>query len=138
MYAVIRLKGEAHRTEGVESTLRMLRLNRRMHCVLLRDDDSAKGMLRKVKDNITWGEISDEVLKMMIARRGRIGQRRLTREEAEKAFADIKAGKRPSIKPVFRLTPPSKGFRKSIKQQYPDGEIGYRAEKINELLKRMI
>ena len=42
------------------------------------------------------------------------------------------------IKPVFRLTPPSKGFKKSIKQQYPNGEIGYRGEKINELILRMI
>jgi large subunit ribosomal protein L30 len=36
------------------------------------------------------------------------------------------------------LTPPSKGFRKSIKQHYPDGELGYRGKEINVLLKRMI
>jgi len=41
------------------------------------------------------------------------------------------------IEPVFRLTPPSKGF-KSIKEHYPKGDLGYRGKEINELLKRMI
>ena len=41
------------------------------------------------------------------------------------------------LKPVFRLTPPSKGF-KSIKQHWPKGDLGYRGKEINELIKRMI
>jgi large subunit ribosomal protein L30 len=117
----------------------MLRLNRRMHCIVVKESDSANGMLNKVKDDITWGEISDEVLKKMIFKRGRKERNeKLTTEEAEKAFSEIKGGKKAMIKPVFRLTPPSKGFKKSIKQQYPNGEIGYRGEKINELILRMI
>ncbi|MGC8949630.1 MAG: 50S ribosomal protein L30, partial [Thermoprotei archaeon] len=43
------------------------------------------------------------------------------------------------IKPVFRLHPPRKGFKKSVKKMYTDGgELGYRGPKINELLLRMI
>ena len=41
------------------------------------------------------------------------------------------------IKSVFRLNPPSKGF-KSTKRHYPDGSLGYRGEEINKLLSRMI
>jgi len=41
------------------------------------------------------------------------------------------------IVPVFRLTPPSKGF-KSIKEHWPKGDLGYRGKEINELIKRMI
>ena len=41
------------------------------------------------------------------------------------------------IKPVFRLSPPSGGFN-AVKEYYPKGDLGYRGEKINELLKRMI
>ena len=42
------------------------------------------------------------------------------------------------IKPYFRLSPPSKGFKYSIKRHYPRGALGDRKEKINELLKKMI
>ena len=41
------------------------------------------------------------------------------------------------IKPVFRLSPPSKGY-KSIRSDYPKGDLGNRGEAINELLKRMV
>ena len=41
------------------------------------------------------------------------------------------------LKPLFRLNPPSKGF-KATRLGYPKGDLGYRGGKINELLKRMI
>jgi len=142
MYAVIRLKGLVKIRKDFVDTLKMLRLNRKMHCVLLKeDDDIVKGMLFKVKDRVTWGEIDDTVLKSMIEKRGRkSGNERLTKEEAEEVFKKTKENQKvpETIKPVFRLTPPSKGFKYSIKQHYPKGELGYRGKEINELLKRMI
>jgi large subunit ribosomal protein L30 len=43
------------------------------------------------------------------------------------------------IKPVFRLHPPKKGFKRSVKKMFNDGgELGYRGPEINELLLRMI
>ncbi|OGI11949.1 hypothetical protein A3K64_00560 [Candidatus Micrarchaeota archaeon RBG_16_36_9] len=141
MYAVIRIKGLAKIREDFKDTLKMLRLNRKMHCVILEENDVVKGMLYKVKDRITWGEINDDILKLLIEKRGRkSGDIRLTKEEAEKVFKETKEKNKvpDSIKPVFRLTPPSKGFKNSIKQHYPKGELGYRGKEINELLKRMI
>ena len=117
MIAAIRIKGRVHRRRDIEDTLAMLRLNRKMHCVVLKESPTVKGMLQKVKDVITWGEVDEDTLRMMIVKRGRkAGNKKLTAEEAESAFNDIKVGKKPPIKPVFRLTPPSKGFKKSVKQ----------------------
>jgi large subunit ribosomal protein L30 len=141
MYAVIRIRGTVNVRKDVEDTLKMMRLGRMMHCVVIKDSDNLRGMLQKAKDWITWGDINDNVLKLLIDRRGRkIGDKKLTKEESENTMKNLKeTGKVPEgIKPVFRLTPPSKGFKHSIKQQYPKGELGYRGEKINELLKRMI
>ncbi len=141
MYAVIRIKGLVKVRKEVKDTLKMLRLNRKMHCVLLKENDVVKGMLQKVKDMVTWGEIDDNTLKILIEKRGRKpGNKRLIKEEAEEVFNKIKEDQKVPkiIKPVFRLTPPSKGFKKSIKQHYPKGELGYRGKEINELLKRMI
>ncbi|MBR9682336.1 MAG: 50S ribosomal protein L30 [Candidatus Aenigmarchaeota archaeon] len=142
MYAVIRVRGLNHIRKPVKDTFTMLRLHRKMHCVLLEDTPINKGMIQKVKDWTTFGEINDDVLKAMIAKRGRkLGDVRLTPEEVETVFQEIKSGKKPKdtiIKPVFRLTPPSGGFKKSIKGHYPKGELGSRGDKINDLIKRMI
>jgi large subunit ribosomal protein L30 len=141
MYAVIRIKGSVGMKKEIKDTFSMLRLNRKMHCILLKETDNIKGMVQKVRNWTTYGEIEDNVLKYLIEKRGRkLGDKKLTKEEAQDVFNKIKeTGKVPKeIKPVFRLTPPSKGFKKSIKQHYPKGELGYRGEKINELLKRMI
>ncbi len=142
MYALIRIRGRMNLRKDVKNTLQMLRLHKKMHCVLVKSDDKVtRGMIQKVKDYITWGEISDENLKLMIQKRGRkAGDKRLEKSEAEVIFDKVKAEKKMvlDVKPVFRLTPPSKGFKKSIKQHFPKGELGYRGEKINDLIKRMI
>lgn len=147
MIAVIRIRGRVGVRKEIADTLRMLRLHRKHHCTLWKLNDSVKGMLQKVKDYVTWGEISEEILKKLLEKRGRkIGDKRLGKEEVEKLIEEIKnsplqPGKilmSHDIKPVFRLSPPSKGFKKSIKQHYPKGELGYRGRTINELLERMI
>ena len=44
----------------------------------------------------------------------------------------------PGIKPVFRLHPPSKGFKGKVKRSYTAGGVtGYRGENINSLIKKM-
>ena len=139
MFAVIRIRGSVGLRKEIKDSFKILKITRKNHCVILQDNKVTKGMLQKTKDWITWGSISDDVLKKMIIKRGRKpGNKRLTSQEAEEAFNLIKEGKKPKIKPVFRLTPPSKGFKKSIKQHYPKGELGNRKEKINDLILRMI
>ena len=151
MFAVIRLRGSAGTNRNVEDTLRMLRLNAVNNCVLIHETTDYRGMLEKAKDSITWGEIDKGVLISMLKKRLRtksnekIGEKdfkSVTGHEYEK-FADALIGGNTSLKdlekiePVFRLTPPSKGF-KSIKEHYPKGDLGYRSKEINELLEKMI
>jgi large subunit ribosomal protein L30 len=139
LIAAVRIRGAFTMRKEVKDTLKMMRLNRKNHCVLLRASDSSRGMLQKTKDYLTFGEISEKVLRELIAKRGRTaGNNRLTAEQAEKAAKGILSeGKSSVLKPVFRLTPASGGFRE-IKQFFPRGELGYRGEKINELLEKMI
>ena len=87
-------------------------------------------------------EIDNGILQILLEKRARkVGDEKITAEEIKHTLIGMQSGKNLqslNIKPVFRLTPPSKGFKKSIKQHYPDGELGYRGKEINELLKRMI
>jgi large subunit ribosomal protein L30 len=120
----------------------MLRLHRINHCVIIPKNHNYEGMLQKARYFITWGEIDGETLEKLVAKRGRFaGDRKVRDLEYAKELAHFmlsgKPAKETGIKPVFRLSPPSKGYE-STKSLYPKGSLGYRGEKINELIKRMI
>ena len=141
MFAVVRVRGEVGLKKEIRDTMNMLRLNRVNHCVIIPQDPVTNGMIRKVKDWVTWGEVSDAVLEKLIAARGRLkGDNPVDKDGVKKALEIIKKEGRMTktdIKPVLRLSPPKKGYVE-IKQAYPRGALGYRGEKINDLLMRMI
>ncbi len=152
MYAVVRIRGRVGVRKEIEDTLRMLRLKRVNNCVLVPENPSFKGMLEKAKDYITWGEINKETLVALLRKRLRLkGDKRVDEKILKEVtdfnsfeeFADallegkIRLKNFEKLNPVFRLTPPSKGF-KSVKEHWPKGDLGYRGEAINELLERMI
>ena len=142
LLAVVRIRGTVGVREDIANTMLMLRLDRINHCVIIPKNPNYEGMLHKAKDFITWGEIDKETLEKLISKRGRFaGDKRVTDLSYAKELAQFilsgKPVKETGIKPVFRLSPPSKGY-KSTKVLYPKGSLGYRGEKINELIKRMI
>ncbi len=59
--AIIRLKGQPGKSKEVKDTLDMLRLYRKNYLTIIKDTPQAMGMLRKVKDFVTWGKVSDEI-----------------------------------------------------------------------------
>jgi large subunit ribosomal protein L30 len=151
MIALVRIKGTVGVRKEIEDTFRILRLKSPNSCTLLPDNPSYKGMVKKVKDYSTFGKISYDMLLEMLKKRGRLeGNKRLDENTvketgydsidklAKDIFEDkVKMKDVKNLKPVFRLTPPSKGFR-STRLHYPKGDLGNRGEAINELLKRMI
>ncbi len=154
LYAIIRLRGRVNVNPEVKKTLELLRLTRKYSLAIYPSDiPGLEGMLKKVKDWVTWGEIDRDTLKILLERRGRTpGNRRLTEkyirdemglkdmeELVEKIFrGEILLHKQNHIKPIFRLHPPSGGFKRSIKRPFRDqGELGYRGPLINELIRRM-
>lgn len=125
MFAVVRVRGSAGVRRDIADTMEMLRLNRINHAVLVEDTPSYLGMLQKAKDYITWGEIDQETLTAMIAKRARIiGGERLTdeyiKENTEYDSVEEFAGavfrgevklEDAGIKPVFRLHPLERDMR---------------------------
>lgn len=151
MLVIIRIRGSVNVWKEFKDTMKMLRLNAVNNCVVVPDNDSYRGMVMKVKDYVTFGEINLQTFVAMLKKRGRIeGDKRLdektvsatgynTVEGLGKAIFEGSANitRVPKLKPVFRLTPPSRGF-KSTKTHYPKGDLGYRGKEINELIMRMI
>jgi large subunit ribosomal protein L30 len=153
--AVVRVRGKVHVRKDIADTLKLLNLTRVNHCTVIDNRPEYKGMINKAKDYITWGEITPETLKKLITKRGRLkGDLRITDEYIKKnsgfnsvdnfigAISENKTGLKGlnGMKPVFRLRPPKKGYeRAGIKQPFSlGGALGYRGEKINALLERMI
>ena len=149
----VRIRGTIRAPRQVRETLQMLRLTRNNYSVLIDNRPSFLGMLKTAQNFMTWGEASEETVKMLIKERGRLaGNKKLTNEYAQKVGynsleelgeaifnCQVEYWKLPNIQPVFRLHPPSKGFKGKVKKGYGmGGELGYRREKINELIKRMI
>ena len=152
-YAVVRVRGSVGVRGDIADTLKMLRLHRVNHCVVVPNTETYKGMLNKAKDYITYGEIDKDTLVKLILKRGRLpGNKRLNEEKikelmdlsveelAEKIVNDEILLKNTPLKPVFRLHPPRKGYDKAgIKKPFSvGGALGYRGSEINTLLEKMM
>ena len=149
----VRIRGLSDISQETKDTLMMLRLTRNCHATLLDNRPAYKGMLRKSQHCLTWGEVSQESIALLLKKRGRlVGDKKLTDEYAKEldyksldALAeaifkvDIEFSSLPEVKPVFRLRPPKKGYKGKVKKSYAaGGESGYRGDAINDLLKRMV
>ncbi|MDH5783798.1 MAG: 50S ribosomal protein L30 [Candidatus Bathyarchaeota archaeon] len=150
--AVVRVRGVSDVFREIKETMELLHLPRNCHATLVDNRPAYVGMLKKAQHFLTWGEISKENIALLLRKRGRlVGNKRLTDEYAKELgyksldeLAEaihktrVEFNKLPRIKPVFRLHPPSKGFKGKVKKSYTTGGVtGYRRENINNLIKRM-
>jgi large subunit ribosomal protein L30 len=152
-YIVIRVRGNINVRKTIKDTLKMLRLNRVNHCVIIPESNEYKGMLKKAKDYITWGEVDSKLVNEVLTIRGKLDGdnpitdkhvksnskfKSLTDFSTKLASGDAKFTDIKSMKPVIRLHPPRKGYE-GIKRPFSlGGALGYRGDKINDLVRRMI
>lgn len=115
--AVILVRGLIGIRHDIKETLFYLNLRKKHACAIVEDTPVIRGMLKKIQDYTTFGEVSDEVLAELVSKR-----------------------RKDSDKEVFFLAPPKGGFeRKGIKKSFVvGGALGDRAEAINELLLKMM
>jgi large subunit ribosomal protein L30 len=99
----------------------MLKLGRKHTCSVHKKTKDNIGMINKVKDFVTFGDIDDQTLKTLQEKRGQ----------------KDKEGK---LKNYFHLSPPLGGFeRKGIKRTFDQGGVvGPRRSHINKLIQKMI
>ena len=110
------------------------------YCTLLPSSPQYIGMLKKAKDYITWGEIDEDTVNMLINKRGEEFNGREKDTKNKIKYNDFVIAGNKKIKKYFRLNAPRKGFeRKGIKQSFQQGgALGYRGSAINDLIKRMV
>ena len=119
--AVVLIRGNVNIKAPIKEALKMLHLKKKNSCIIMEKTPTNIGMVKKVKDYVTYGEIDPETLKILATKRKK-------QPHSSKSYK------------VFTLNPPKGGFeRKGIKKSFTSGgALGYRGAKINIILKKMI
>ncbi len=125
MIAVIRIKGQVGLKKEIVETLHRLRLRRKYACVVFdtlngtsKPTEVQLGMIKKVRDFVSFGEIDEATYKELVEKRGQ----------------KMKDGK---LKPFFRLHPPRGGIESKKHFGVGKGVLGEN-KKMNELVRRML
>ena len=152
----IRLMGEFGTPWTLGTALTSLHLRRKFNAILVENKPESIGMLRKVKDYVTWGDVGTNEVAILFRERGELsGGAPMTDETVKKRFGEASVQDLASalikgrinlrtlwqagLNPVFRLHPPSGGFQGTIKRPYNSrGELGNRGPAIAGLLTRMV
>jgi large subunit ribosomal protein L30 len=135
-------------------TMESLNLTRANHCVVVPQTPDVEGMVHHVKDLVTFGPATAVTVERLLRERGRlVGDRPLTDAHVKEHtdFASIKELAAAiaegtfrykdvaEVKPLFRLSPPRKGFKGGVKRSWQaHGALGNRGEAIDELIGRML
>jgi large subunit ribosomal protein L30 len=136
--------------------MKILRMESTFRARLLEDNPSIQGMLRTVKILVAWGQANPDTVELLLKKRGeREGNQEVNDEFARVFFKkpsvsdlakSIVGGEigvkdlwHAGVKPEFRLHPPRAGFKRSTRRAATDGgELGYRGDDINRLVRKMI
>ena len=151
-YLVIRIKGQADVPHWANTTLNLLKLEKKYRAIILPVKENTEGMLRKVQHFVSWQEIDLPTTKELLDKKGRrVGYKKITSEDISKAgfktidelATSLSEGKTSmtklkSLKPWFALSPPKHGFKRSTKRLYGQkGILGHNKE-LTTLVKRMM
>ena len=142
-YLVIRIKGQADVPYWANTTLNLLKLEKKYRATILPVKENTEGMLRKVQHFVSWQEIDLPTTKELLDKKGRrAGYKKITSEDISKAgfktidelAISLSEGKTSMtklkpLKPCFALSPPKQGFKRSTKRLYGQkGILGHNKE----------
>jgi len=151
-YLVVRIKGQADVPYWANTTLNLLKLEKKYRAVILPVKDNTAGMLKKIQHYISWQEIDIKTTKELLDKKGRrAGYKKITNDDISQAGfktiddlasslseGKISMTKIKPLKPWFALSPPRQGFKRSTKRLYGQkGILGHNKE-LTSLVKRMM
>ena len=115
MIAAVKVRGDIDAERKVSETFDNLNLESKNQLVLLEDNDPMRGMLKKVKDYVAYGELSEDTVEAL----------------EQKKDVELEEGD------VVSLSPPSGGYRSTKKNFSEGGALGDR-KNLDKLVKKMM
>ncbi len=77
VYLVVRMKGTVNVPYWARITLESLNLNKRFRATIIPENDQTLGMLRKIKEFVSWTNVDAEFIREFIEKKGRISSSKL-------------------------------------------------------------
>ena len=151
-YLVVRIKGQVDVPHWADTTLNLLKLEKKYRATIIPAKENTLGMLNKVKHYVCWHEVDSELAKELLDKKARAsGYKKVTSEDIEKAgfksidemAASLAEGKSSltklkPLKPWFALSPPRHGFKRSTKKMYGEKGILGQNKDLGTLVRNMI
>jgi large subunit ribosomal protein L30 len=85
VYLVVRMKGTVNVPYWARITLESLSLNKRFRATIIPENEQTLGMLRKIKEYVSWTSVDTEFIREFIEKRGRSSASRLLSATADTA-----------------------------------------------------
>ena len=150
-YLVVRIRGTVNVPSFAKATLRYLNLTKKYRATLLPETPQSLGMLRKVKDLVSWTVADPKIIVELFQKRAqKPGQNHGSEfvfppgfdslELLAKAISEnrLLMSDIPGLKPWFRLHPPRGGFKRKTKTQYKEGGVLGDDKLIVDVVRKML
>ena len=151
-YLVVRIKGQVDVPHWAQTTLKLLKLEKKFRATILPAKENTLGMLNKVKHYVSWQEIDPILAKELLDKKGRkSGYQKITSEDIGeigfKSMDDLATSlaegkstlsKLKPLKPWFALSPPRHGFKRSTKRLYGQKGVLGQNKELDNLVRNMI
>ncbi len=151
-YVVVRIKGLADIPHWAETTLKLLKLEKKYRATIIPAKENTIGMLKKVQHYVAWKEVDVPLAKELLDKKARkSGYQKVSLDDLNKLKFDnmdalaaslvqgsTSMSKLRPLKPWFALAPPRGGFKKSTKKLYGHkGILGHNGE-LDAIIRKMI
>ena len=151
-YLVLRIKGQVDVPHWADTTLKLLKLEKKFRATIIPAKENTLGMLNKVKHYVSWQEIDPTLAKELLDKKGRkSGYQKITPEDlteigfknmdelaASLAEGKTSLSKLKPLKPWFALSPPKHGFKKSTKRMYGQKGVLGQNKELETIVRNMI
>jgi len=139
MILVIRIAGQVELSHAPKETLHRLRLRRKYSAVLLQPTPENLKLLKKIRNQISYGPITKETILELIKKRAQPIKKE-TKIDAEEIVSqlDKKSLKDLGLKPFFRLHPPRGGIDAKKHCGTTKKAVLGENKKIDDLVRRML
>jgi large subunit ribosomal protein L30 len=77
VYLVVRMKGTVNVPRWADLTLVSLHLDKKFRATIIPENEQSLGMLRKIKEWVSWSSVDDAFIKEFIEKKGRVSSSRL-------------------------------------------------------------
>lgn len=77
VYLVVRMKGTVNVPRWANLTLESLHLDKKFRATIIPENEQSLGMLRKIKEWVSWSSVDDSFIREFVEKKGRISASRL-------------------------------------------------------------